>query len=78
MLSDEIPTGVLNMVPEIEWCCGTLVTKPKLVQQVNAIVKRAAALEHALKQVCPEHPLLKRVPNNDRAIKSSPIKTPTF
>jgi hypothetical protein len=79
MLKDEIPKEVLETVPEIEWCCGSLATKSVLLTQVRAIVNRAGALESALRQLDPHHPLITtRVKNDERTIQSSPIKTPTF
>lgn len=75
----EIPKKVLDAVPEVEWCCGSLLEKERLLDQLSAIVNRAAALEQALGELDPRHPLLiKRVPNDERSIKSSPFTTPSF
>lgn len=52
------PPGVLTEVPELEWCCGSLCDKEKLVNQVTGLVQRVWELELALKQLNPNHELL--------------------
>jgi hypothetical protein len=69
----------LKDVLEIQEYQQRLLTKTVLIKRVRDIVDRAGALESALRQLDPHHPLITtRVKNDDRTIKSSPTKTPTF
>lgn len=61
-----IPGVVLHMVPEAEWCCGNLCNKEKLVQQITDQLETNLRLQQALREVAPEHPLLKEFENGNQ------------
>ena len=54
-----IPGVVIQTIPEAEFCCGNLCNKAKLISQITSQCERVLLLEHALREVNPQHPLLR-------------------
>jgi len=74
MIAEDYPKGLLNQIPELEWCCGSLVDKPKLVSQVRDLINYNKALERAVMEINPKHPALRNINNElgEQRDKNSP------
>lgn len=54
-----IPALVLERTPEVEFCCGTLCDRSKLYTEITGQIERVLLLETALREINPQHPLLR-------------------
>ena len=58
-MSSNIPGVIVQHTPEAEFCCGSLCDKSRLITQISSQIERALLLEHALRELNPQHPLLR-------------------
>ncbi len=58
-MSSHIPGVIVQHTPEAEFCCGSLCDKSRLITQISSQIERVLLLENALREINPQHPLLR-------------------